>query len=142
MTLKNRAKKMEDFKNTIELLGVSLLSLKALMKFNMAIISFTKLAYRRRRNLLLNMIKRRGVLTGVCSNLFVPATHIFIHSKLLWAWMDWQFFTTSKSSCISSSVHLKDPTPSCKLWLPFFHELALFGELLYFPFGDFLLKLF
>ena len=43
----------------------------------MAIISFTKLAYRQIRNLLLNMIKRRGVLTGVCGNLFVPAT--FFH---------------------------------------------------------------
>ena len=63
---------------------------------------FKKLAYRRRRNLLLNMIKRGGVLTGVCGNLFVPARRIFIHSKLHWAWMDWLFFTTSRSSCISS----------------------------------------
>ena len=83
MTIKNIAKKMEDFKNIIGLLGVSLLKLKlrsftALLKLNMAIISFTKLAYRRRRNLLLNMIKRGGVLTGVCSNLFVLATYFHL----------------------------------------------------------------
>ena len=63
----NTTKKMEDFKNTIGLLAVSLASLTAILKLNMAIISFTKLTYRRRRNLLLNMIKRkqrRGVLNG------------------------------------------------------------------------------
>ena len=53
MTIINSVKKIEDFKNTIGLLVVSLASLMALLKFNMAIISFTKHVYIWRRNLLL-----------------------------------------------------------------------------------------
>ena len=49
---------MEDFKSAVVLLVASLASLTALLKLNMAIISLTKLAYRRRRNLLVNTMER------------------------------------------------------------------------------------
>ena len=63
----SKRSKMEDFKNTIGLLAVALASLTALLKLNIVIVSFTKLAYRQKRNLLLNLIKRkkrRHVLTS------------------------------------------------------------------------------
>ena len=54
----NTRNKMEDFKSAVVLLVASLASLTALLKLNMAIISLTKLAYRRRRNLLVNTMER------------------------------------------------------------------------------------
>ncbi len=60
----NTRNKMQDFKSTVVLLVASLASFTALLKLNLTIISLTKLAYRRRRNLLVNAMermKRRGV---------------------------------------------------------------------------------
>ena len=70
----NTAKKMEDFKNTIGLLGVSLASLTSLLKLNMTIISFTKLVYRRRRNRCFNWCLRQFVRTCY---VFSPSSSYF-----------------------------------------------------------------
>ena len=74
---------MEDFKSAVVLLVASLASLTALLKLNMAIISLTKLAYRRRRNLLVNTMermKRRRVFRSqtllATKNKERPAKHV------------------------------------------------------------------